>query len=188
MMAVEITPESPKKNSVAAALLKVMRRHKRQPSQVLGVGSRDGGLSMSWADFVKGPGLAKNPESPTTYSRYSVWAGPRRIVARDLVVVGDGWWIQRVPSSPAKYMYVEPPSYDANGKPFEFCTGHKVGLAAQQLEPRRKKADKSNRPRRRRTAQDRAAAVRERAAQTRAQSLQTLRRIIGQSHPPLYLK
>ncbi len=55
-----------------------------QPKDVLWVGSADGEYSLSWEDFAK---LAKETNY---YSGYGV-----QEVSGALVVVGNGWWLER---------------------------------------------------------------------------------------------
>jgi len=61
----------------------VLENHKLKPGDVNWVGSRDGKYSVSWAVFRK---LANK--------EYNEGYGGAKVVM-DLVVVGDGWWLER---------------------------------------------------------------------------------------------
>jgi len=61
----------------------VLENHKLKPGDVNWVGSRDGKYSVSWAVFRK---LANK--------EYNEGYGGAKVVM-DLVVVGDGWWMER---------------------------------------------------------------------------------------------
>lgn len=65
--------------------VKALQAGGKSPAAVRWVGSRDGTYAMSWESFAE---LAKD----TTYHRFS----GNELVARDLVIVGDIWWMERI--------------------------------------------------------------------------------------------
>lgn len=87
-------------------------------ADVLWVGSRDGKYAMSWADFKD---KFKNLE-------YDDWYG-RQEIADDLVVVGEGWWLERSEYDGAeKWVYKKYPKIKS-GKSFDKIIGEWNSLA-----------------------------------------------------------
>jgi len=64
--------------------LSFLDEHKKSPADVLWVGSADGKYALTWAQFVL---LFAD-------FTYNGGFGPQ-IVADDLVVVGNNWWLER---------------------------------------------------------------------------------------------
>lgn len=123
-----LPPKSYKKGTLAAHLVDVMKKHGKDPGRVLHVGSTDGDLSLGWREFALGPGKVMLPKK--------FWRRPQTVVAVDLVVIGDGWWISRVPRTIAKFIYIEPPSYSPTADGFTFAVGKQKQLTKQQEESR----------------------------------------------------
>ena len=63
--------------------LKVLREHGKSPKDVRWVGSKDGEFAITWKEFEK----IANVEYDSGFG----W----QEVAKDLVVVGDDWWLER---------------------------------------------------------------------------------------------
>lgn len=78
------------------------------PEDVQWVGSRDGELGISWGEFAQ----IANVEYDNGYGSQQV--------ASDLVVVGDGWWLER-----HEYDGSECWMYQTAPKPDEFYTSFK---------------------------------------------------------------
>ncbi len=91
--------------------LEKMEQHAKTKEDILWVGSKDGKFAISWEEFS----LLADRE----YDRDS----PRQIVAKDLIVVGEGWWLERKEYQGTEWwVYLELPQ-KKEGKSFDniFC-------------------------------------------------------------------
>ena len=62
--------------------LDVLKNYGRSPKDVRWVGSKDGKYAITWKEFKK----IANVEYDIGYERQQI--------AQDLVIVGDGWWLE----------------------------------------------------------------------------------------------
>jgi hypothetical protein len=92
--------------------LDILKSCRRTPESVLWVGSRDGELALSWGAFTK---LAAD-------ANYDAGFGGQEI-ASDLVVVGDGWWLERSEYDGSEsWTFKQCPVGKLNAKPFTRVT------------------------------------------------------------------
>lgn len=78
--------------------LEELHENKKTEKEVLWVGSHDGKYSITWDSFQK---IAKN-------INYCV-DSHAAFIASDLVVVGDGWWLERGELEGVKYWFFKQP-------------------------------------------------------------------------------
>jgi hypothetical protein len=100
-----------KKNCLQDALT-VMGQAGKSPADVLWVGSEDGTYAISWEQFV-----------PMANFEY---ADGEKSVARDVVIVGDGWWLERWfvdEDWMSGWVYKENPTRKFNAAPFDAVRG-----------------------------------------------------------------
>lgn len=83
--------------------LESLKRAGKAPADVLWVGSRDGKLAMPWDDFAS---IAR--------VRYDSGYGGQEI-AKDLVVVGNDWWMERREYDGSEWWEVQEPPLRAPG-------------------------------------------------------------------------
>jgi hypothetical protein len=92
--------------------IKELGYSKKTPDQVIWVGSKDGALALSWDEFST---IAKDINYSSGYGRSEV--------ARDLIVVGPGWWLERWEYDGAEgWSYKEMPTKKV-GRPYAKVLG-----------------------------------------------------------------
>ncbi|NUM35664.1 MAG: hypothetical protein HUU50_14045 [Candidatus Brocadiae bacterium] len=103
------------KRNLLLETLEKMEQHSKTKNDVLWVGSHDGKYCITWDEFS----LLSDKE----YDRDS----PRQIVAKDLVIAGNGWWLERKEYQGTEWwVFLELPQ-KREGKTFQkiFCDEQK---------------------------------------------------------------
>lgn len=109
------------KASIADRIRHRLKRLRLKEADVMWVGSMDGLFRSTWAEFVAGPGREKLRAAYRLYHpRRSTGTG----LPTDLVIVGDGWWLQRDTGHRYSFVLCRAPSYDPQAQPILKAHGY----------------------------------------------------------------
>lgn len=90
-----------------------MKANGKTPEDVSWVGSKDGKYAMEWGDFAK---ISADVEYDNGFGAQEV--------ATDLVVVGDGWWMERKEYDGSEYWdFKSAPTWTKNPMAFTKVSG-----------------------------------------------------------------